>query len=269
MHELPLELTAQIWIGPFRHKSRVPKGRGERSEPAPGAERAAGFAASLGTDAAEPNAAIAEDRDLPVACNTPSDGETWSCNLPAEVLLYPTKHGDLWNVETVAVRTSGSEAIVRKWLRRIRGAIGMGFTWSAAWFAVGGVPRWVFGVNTDLPLPLLFGALGFLAGVTFSGLLVLTEGRRRFHQMSLPRFAGWGAIGGILLSALFVRGASLSAGEVLAVATTFALASAACASGSLAVARRAVTRELPEGRGGAADSDLVDDANRKLRGGAD
>jgi hypothetical protein len=30
-----------------------------------------------------------------------------------------------------------------------------------------------------------------------------------------------------------------------------------------------VTRELPEGRGGAADSDLVDDANRKLRGGAD
>jgi len=31
---------------------------------------------------------------------------------------------------------------------------------------VGFVPRWVFGVDTDLPLPLLFGALGFIAGVT-------------------------------------------------------------------------------------------------------
>ena len=158
---------------------------------------------------------------------------------------------------------------MRKWLRRIRGTIGMGFTWAAAWFAVGFVPRWVFGVNTDLPFPLLFGALGFLAGVTFSGLLVLTEGRRRFHQMSLPRFAGWGAIGGILLSALFVRGASLSVGEVLAIATTFGLACAVCASGSLAVARRAVRRELPDSPGDAADADLADDERRKLGGGGD
>src|SRR3989454_5340376 len=103
---------------------------------------------------------------------------------------------------------------MRKWLRRIRGALGMGFTWAAAWFAVGFVPRWVFGVYTDLPLPLLFGALGFITGVTFSGLLVLTEGRRRLDQLSLPRVAGWGAIGGVLLSALFVRGASLGWGEV-------------------------------------------------------
>ena len=132
---------------------------------------------------------------------------------------------------------------MRKWLRRIRGAIGMGFTWAAAWFAVGFVPRWVFGVYSDLPFPLLFGALGFMAGVTFSGLLVLTEGRRRFDQMSLPRFAGWGAMGGLLLSALFVRGASLGWGEVLAISTAFALACAVCATGSLAVARRAVRRE--------------------------
>jgi len=138
---------------------------------------------------------------------------------------------------------------MRKWLRRIRGALGMGFTWAAAWFAVGSVPRWVFGVSTDLPLPLLFGALGFIAGVTFSGLLVLTEGRRRLDQLSLPRVAGWGAIGGVLLSALFVSGASLGWGEVLAISATFALASAVSASGSLALARRAVRRELPASRG--------------------
>src|ERR671927_75008 len=103
----------------------------------------------------------------------------------------------------------------------------MGFTWAAAWSAVGLVPRWVLGFNADVPFPLVFGVLGFIAGVTFSGLLALTEGRRRFDQMSLPRFAGWGA--------------------VLAVAPTFAVACAVCASGSLAVARRAVRPELEAG----------------------
>jgi hypothetical protein len=97
---------------------------------------------------------------------------------------------------------------MRKWLRHIRGAIGMGVTWAAALFVVGFVPRWVFGFNADLPFPILFGALGFIAGVIFSGLLVLTEGRRRFDELSLPRFAAWGATGGLLLSALFVRGAA-------------------------------------------------------------
>ena len=153
---------------------------------------------------------------------------------------------------------------MRNWLRRIRGAIGMGFTWAAAWFAAGFVPRWVFGINSDLPFPLLFGGLGFIAGATFSGLLVLTEGRRRFDQMSLPRFAAWGAMGGLLLSALFIRGASLGWGEVAAISTTFAVACAACASGSLALARRAVRRELPDTRGEAAEAELTDREERKL-----
>jgi len=126
------------------------------------------------------------------------------------------------------------------------------------------VPRWVFGINSDLPFPLLFGGLGFIAGATFSGLLVLAEGRRRFDQMSLPRFAAWGALGGLLLSALFIRGASLGSGEVLAISTTFAGACAACASGSLALARRAVRRELPDIRGDSAEAELTDREERKL-----
>jgi len=153
---------------------------------------------------------------------------------------------------------------MRNWLRRIRGAIGMGITWAAAWFAAGFVPRWVFGINSDLPFPLLFAGLGFIAGATFSGLLVLTEGRRRFDQMSLPRFAAWGALGGLLLSALFIRGASLGWGEVLALSTTFAVACAACASGSLALARRAVRRELPDIRGDTAADELTDREQQKL-----
>ena len=133
---------------------------------------------------------------------------------------------------------------MRKWMRNLRGAIGMGVTWAAALFVVGFVPRWVFGFSSDLPFPILFGGLGFIAGLIFSGLLLLTEGRRRFEEMSLPRFAAWGATGGLLLSALFVRGAALGWGEVLAISMTFAAASASCAAGSLAVARRAVRRQL-------------------------
>ncbi|HEX6965343.1 MAG TPA: hypothetical protein VF166_06060 [Gemmatimonadaceae bacterium] len=147
---------------------------------------------------------------------------------------------------------------MRKWLRRVRGAIGMGFTWAAAWSAAGLIPRWVFGFNADAPFPLVFGVLGFIAGGIFSALLALTEGRRSFDQMSLPRFAGWGAMGGLLLSALFATAASLDWGEVIAIAPTFALASAVCASGSLAVARRAERRELSDGRGDTAEAGLTD-----------
>jgi hypothetical protein len=67
------------------------------------------------------------------------------------------------------------------WRRRIRGAIGMGFMWAAAWFAVGLVPRWVFGINTDVPLPLVFGLFGLIAGLVFSAVLALTQRRRRFE----------------------------------------------------------------------------------------
>jgi hypothetical protein len=151
-----------------------------------------------------------------------------------------------------------------KWLRRIRGAIGIGITWAAAWGVVGMVPRWLFGFNTDAPFPIIFGVLGFIAGVIFSGLLMLTEGRRGFDELSLPRFAAWGAVGGVLLSAIFTRVASLGFGDVLAIVPTFAVASAICASGSLALARRAGMRELPDSRGDNTKAKLTDREKQKL-----
>lgn len=147
---------------------------------------------------------------------------------------------------------------MRSWMRRIRGAIGMGLVWGAAWSAAGTVPRWVFGFNADAPFPLIFGVLGFVAGVTFAALLLLTERRRSFEQMSLPRFAAWGAVGGVLLAAIFTRAASLGAGDALAIAPTFAIASAVCAAGSLAIARRATRRELPGFGVGAGESTLTE-----------
>ena len=122
----------------------------------------------------------------------------------------------------------------------------------------------MFGFNTDVPFPLVFGVLGFVAGIIFSGLLMLTEGRRGFDQMTLSRFAAWGAVGGLLLSAIFAKSASLGWGDVLAIAPTFAVASAICASGSLALARRAGMRELPDNRGGTAEAELADHEKRQL-----
>ena len=142
-----------------------------------------------------------------------------------------------------------------KWLRRIRGAIGMGFIWGAAWAGAGFVLAVVTGFKADAPFPLIFGVLGFVAGVIFSAFLALTEGRRRFDQMSLPRFAAWGATGGIVLSAVFAKAASLDWGDVLAIVPTFAIASAFCASGSLALARRAARLALPDARENVSRSD--------------
>jgi hypothetical protein len=137
---------------------------------------------------------------------------------------------------------------MKKWLRRIRAAIGIGLTWAAAWFGAGLVLLLVVGVGAaDVPFPLFFGLLGFLAGVTFSGVLGVVEGRRTFDQMSLPRFAAWGAVGGLLLSGLVVLAAGL-AGEFLVLGPVFALSSAVSAAGSLALARRAEDRVLLDAR---------------------
>ena len=156
-----------------------------------------------------------------------------------------------------------------KWLGRIRGAIGMGITWAVAWSAAGLVPRWLFGFNTDAPFPIIFGVLGFIAGLIFSGLLMLTEGRRGFDEMKLSRFAAWGAVGGFLLSAIFARVASLGWADVVVIVPTFAVAGAICGSGSLALARRAGTRELRNSGGDSAEAKLTPRGKRELLSGGD
>jgi FtsH-binding integral membrane protein len=135
-----------------------------------------------------------------------------------------------------------------KWMRRIRGALGMGLAWALAWFGAGMVLLLVVGPDAaDVPFPLGFGALGFLAGITFSGVLGLAEGRRSFEQMSLPRFALWGGVGGLLFAGIFVVAAALGIEAFLGLGIVFALAGAGCASGSLALARRVDDRVLLEG----------------------
>ena len=58
---------------------------------------------------------------------------------------------------------------MKNWARRIRGAIAMGISWGAAWFAAGILLARVPGFYSDLPFALLFAQLGFVTGVIFSG----------------------------------------------------------------------------------------------------
>ncbi len=155
---------------------------------------------------------------------------------------------------------------MKKWLRRIRGAIGIGLTWAAAWFGAGLILLLIVGVGAaDVPFPLFFGLLGFLAGVTFSGVLGIVDGRRRFDQMSLPRFAVWGGVGALLLSGVLVLATGLG-GEILVLGPVFALSGAGCAAGSLALARMAEARELLDTGEEAADVGLSEKETRELLG---
>ena len=143
---------------------------------------------------------------------------------------------------------------MKQWVRRIRGAIGMGFTWAIAGGVAGTIISLGFVVRTgsrpDAPFPIMLGALGFVAGIAFSGVLRLVEGRRRFDQMSLSRFAAWGAAVGFALSGTFFllvsRGDPSFLRYFVVVGPVVAVAAAGCAAGSLALARRAHDRELLE-----------------------
>ena len=156
---------------------------------------------------------------------------------------------------------------MRKWLRRVRGAVGMGVTWAAGWALAGlligassvllpGLPWDAFFEVFDAPLPAL-AIPGFVGGALFSIVLGIAGRRRRFDELSLSQFAAWGAVGGLLLIlfpfALVAvglasrEGSDLGALQIIAVISgPFILLSAFSASGSLLLARKAKDRELVE-----------------------
>lgn len=148
---------------------------------------------------------------------------------------------------------------MKKWLRRLRGAVGMGLTWGAGGFFAGGLIELIWNLWPGFPLgplvdiwPAALAIPGFLGGTAFSVVLGIAGRRRSFDELSLPRFAAWGAVGGLLASlapaALVALGLASPAVPVwqitAALAGPFALGSAIAASGSLALARLAEERQL-------------------------
>ena len=139
---------------------------------------------------------------------------------------------------------------MKKWLRRVRGAVLMGLTWAAVWAPV----AVLIGVTVDPDgsmdeMWVAIGAYaGFLGGVVFATVLGIVAGRRRFGELSLPRFAAWGAVAGLLAGALpFAIGDSTAERPLWLLAAivmgSVSLLSALSAAGSLALARKAQGRE--------------------------
>ena len=127
---------------------------------------------------------------------------------------------------------------MRSWLRRIRGAIVMGVIWAIGWGFVGGAvmegivdPH---GRIADI-WPAVLGIPGFFGGILFSAVLSIAERRRRFEELSLPRFGAWGAVAGALLTLPAI--ALFGAGVAILVPLT--VLGAASSTASLVLARRA------------------------------
>ena len=161
---------------------------------------------------------------------------------------------------------------MKKWLKRIRGAIGTALTWAAGWSVVGaiwGVVTFVSGVDPVSAIFWIaysFGIMGFIGGAIFSTVLGIVEGRRRFGQMSLPRFAAWGALGGLLVSMLMIAiGAVVNLEGVVATAL-LPLMGAGSSAGSLALARGADDRDLLHAGADVADIELTKEEKRELLG---
>ena len=156
---------------------------------------------------------------------------------------------------------------MRRWLQRIRGAVGLGLTWAAGWAPIGAVVGVVLHVVIPgAPVSLgtvvalnatTFAVLGFVGGTIFAGILGLTGGQRRFEELRMAGFAAWGAIGGTLLGSVAVMADLWGAGFGLIGAGMMgaaALLGAASAAGSLALARITNDQELLESDAGVTDS---------------
>lgn len=160
---------------------------------------------------------------------------------------------------------------MRKWLRRIRGALGMGLTWAIAGAFLGFLMEFVDPTGEIVDIwPAALAYPGFLGGVAFSAVLGIAGRRRRFDELSLPRFAAWGAVGGLLVSlipaalvALGLASTTVPVWQITAVlAGPFSLGSAIAAAGSLALARMA---EEPDSLDAGADVAGVGPAEGEAR----
>ncbi len=164
------------------------------------------------------------------------------------------------------------EVGMKKRMRQIRGAVRMGLTWAVGWGLVGAlieliqefVPGWN-GALVDI-FPVALAVPAFLGGVVFSGVLSIAGGRRRFGEMSLPRFARWGALGGLLVSVPIMILSGFSPPSLF-VAGTVTLLCTGSAAGSLALARRAEDRQLLDAVTDVAEVGLAGGETQKRLGG--
>ena len=140
---------------------------------------------------------------------------------------------------------------MKKWLRRIRAAVTMGLIWAVPWAIVAVLIGLVIDPDgsMDEMWPAIGAYPGFLGGVLFSIVLSIAERHRPLSELSVRRFAAWGAAAGLAIGVLpFLLGTPAAELNVARLATlvigSFTVMSAGSAAASLALARRAEARQL-------------------------
>jgi hypothetical protein len=137
-----------------------------------------------------------------------------------------------------------------KWLRKLRGLLGVGLTWGLLWGAIGAAIGLVVGLldpgawtlaNPVAEWALGLGVYGVVSGVGFGGLLSLGEGKRTLRDLSLRRVALWGVLGSAAVPLLFLGffDAGTSLWDVVSAMLVTAGLGGTFAPGAIVVARRA------------------------------
>src|SRR5688500_14488674 len=95
---------------------------------------------------------------------------------------------------------------MKKWMSGIRGAILMIAIWVIGWgLGFGGIMELIDpdGKIQDV-WPTLLAIPGLIGGVLFAGMLAFGESGRRFNEISLFKFALWGAVTGVVIGLLTI-----------------------------------------------------------------
>ena len=95
---------------------------------------------------------------------------------------------------------------MKKWMNGIRGSILMIVLWVVGWgLGFGGIMELIDpdGKIQDV-WPTLLAVPGFIGGAIFAALLAITERGRSFDEVSLVRFALWGAVTGVVIGILTI-----------------------------------------------------------------
>ena len=163
---------------------------------------------------------------------------------------------------------------MKQWLRRARGVVGMGLIWAAGGMGVGGMielldnvlPGGLAMASAVDMWPQTLAIPGFIAGLVFGAVLGIVGSRRRFDELSLPRFTAWGAVAGLLLGGLTVV---LGIRAPILAVTITTLGSAVAAAGSLVLARFGERRELLSAGADVTEAGLTEGEARQLLGRSD
>ena len=139
------------------------------------------------------------------------------------------------------------------WLRITRGLLGMGLTFAAGVGIVGSVislPWLIAGGASGLEVLELVAKSAIWAfpiGMAFGGVLALAGRRLRFEELSLPRFAAFGAGAGLLLFGALAVNAhqAWSLGDAMGNAVILAFLGGGSATASLLIARKAKPKLKP------------------------